>query len=164
LRNGQSQFPDAQRYAQNGYARPGIQAYNRAPENIARPQQYNRATPSYGSGFSGNSDVNRGYASRPGAYGGMQSYRSPSPVYGHEAYGGRDQFAGRSNSYNSGFGSNYGGNRGFSGYSGKPEKFGSSHFGGGKEPKMPKAPKAEKSHGGHSGGGHSSGSHGGHHR
>jgi hypothetical protein len=168
LRSGQSQFPNAQRYAQNGYARPGMQAYSRAPESISRPQQYNRSAPSYSSNFSGNAEVNRNYAPRNGAYGGMQSYRSPSPVYGHEAYGGsyrgHDQFAGRSNSYNNGFGSNYDGNRGFNGYSGKPEKFGSSHFGGGKEPKMPKAPKPEKSHGGgHSGGGHSSGGHGGHH-
>ena len=167
LPSNQSRFPEAQRYAQNGYAHPGMQAYNRAPENLTRPQQYNRSAPSYGSGFSGNNGINRGYAPRSGTYGGMQSYRSPSPIYGHEAYGGsyggRDPFAGHSNSYSGG---NYGGNRGFSGYSGKPEKSGSSHFfgGGGKAPKMPKAPKAEKSHGGGHSGGHSSGGgHGGHH-
>jgi hypothetical protein len=128
------------------YARPQVQAYNRAPEPIARLQQYNRsdnrAGPAYGSNF----DSARGnvYGARP-----YSNYSTPSQTYR----------APSQNFARGGSGERYSGSfagRGYDGYSGRQEKSGSFH-----QPKAPKPPKMDKSFsrghaekGGHSGGRH----------
>lgn len=128
------------------YARPQMQAYNRAPEPIARMQQYNRsdnrAGPAYGSNF--NSARGNVYGARPGSSYNMpaQNYRVPSQSFARSESAERysNSFAGR----------------GYDGYSGRQEKSGSFH-----QPKAPKPPKMDRgfSHGHAEKGGHSGGKH-----
>jgi hypothetical protein len=128
------------------YARPQMQAYNRAPEPIARLQQYNRsdnrAGPAYGSNF--NSARGSAYGARPDSSYAMplQTYRAPSQSFARGESGER---------YSSSFAG-----RGYDGYSGRQEKSGSFH-----QPKAPKPPKMDKSfsHGHAEKGGHFGGKH-----
>src|SRR6202000_787954 len=96
--NGQQRLPQTQRYPQGSFTHPVTQAYNRPPDSMARLQQYNRSAPSYGSGFYGNSGINRGYQQRPGSsgYSNAPVYRAPNPAYGRES---QNQFSARSNPY-----------------------------------------------------------------
>lgn len=134
-----------------GYARPSMEAYNRMPAQMSRPQQSARPISGYGSGFYNSP----GYAARPNpVYSSpSQAYRSASPGFHSGDFGERSSgaFAGR----------------GFESYSGKPAKSGGFHpFGGGHEHES-KAPKPykESSHGHSERGGHSGGLFGGkHHR
>ena len=136
-----------------GYARPPMEAYNRIPPQVGRPQQYTRPSSGYGSGFY--NSPGGGYAVRPSpAYSSsQQAYRTASPGFQRGGLGERTSgaFAGK----------------GFEGYSGKPAKSGGFHsFGDGRghEPKAPK-PYKESSHGHSDRGGHSGGLFGGkHHR
>ena len=124
------------------YARPPMEAYNRAPQPIGRPQQYGRPNfgSGYPSGFAGSPARNYTARPNPALSNPQQAYRSPAPVFQ------RAEPMERS--------SGFSGGRGFNGYSNKPPKSSSFHsFGGGHEPKF-------------SGGGHNSGfghaEHGGH--
>ena len=145
-----------------GYARQPLEAYNRIPQQVSRPQEYSRPGngPGYGSvsGYGSGSLSARGggYAPRPSpVYAAPPAYRSPAPVFqqrGDSRERSTESFAGR----------------GFDNYSGKQAKSGGFHlFGGGREPKSFSSEKKFSSHhsdgGGHSGG-HSSGHGGGHHR
>jgi hypothetical protein len=124
-----------------GYNRPQAEAYNRAPQPVARPQEYNR----FGNGYM--SSAPRDSGARPGAAFGnpYQGNRAPSSSYQRADLGERS--------------SAFGGGRDFKGYSEKAPKSGGFHpFGGGHEPKAPKAPKMSSHE--HGGGGHG----GGHHR
>jgi len=131
------------------YARPPMEAYNRAQSQFNRPQPYNRSASSYGAGYS-RAPVT-GYASRPGAY-------TTPPLAYHSADPG---FQSRS-SFNERSSKSLGG--GYEGYAGKESKSGGFHpFGGGHEPK--RSFKSEPKFSRHSeGGGHSGGHGGGKHR
>jgi hypothetical protein len=154
----------------NGYARSGMEAYNRTPEPprsfgaqqpIARPQQFSRPATGYGNTYGASgygarsySGPAAGYASRPSpAFNRPQeAYRSASPA---QQFGPRS-FAERPSSSFS--------NRGFEEARVKPEKSGAMHlFGGGHEPKAPKMDK-HSGGGGHAEKGHFGGHGGGHHR
>jgi hypothetical protein len=148
----------------SGPVRPALDAYNRAPQPIARPQQYSR--PGYGSGFTGGQGsayparpAAPTYANRPGSvYGSTaQAYRPQAPAYARNDFAGRSQqsFAGNS----------------FAAPSRKQEraisKENSKMFGGGYKPEKFHGGHEPKSHGGgHSGGGGHSHGHlfGGHSR
>jgi Protein of unknown function (DUF3300) len=120
-------------------------AYNSFRSQAGRPQQYARSN--YGSSFRGStfnrSANNYGGRSNTNYGGSMRAGRSPG-----------------TNFQRSGFGRSSGGFKGnrFAGSSGKHERSGGSHFGGGHAPKM--SGHGHSGGGGHSGGhGHSGGKH-----
>ena len=154
-------LPEGNRFSpmpgnRESYGRPGLQAYNRSPEPLNRPQPYDRSgydRPGYGygSGFYGGNGNH--YAPRPGPIysAPQQSYRGFAPAPQRGNFYEEPKRSGK----------------GFEGYGGKPPKSGGFHlFGGGHEPKGyggggHSSGHGHSDHGGHSGGGHSGG---GHHR
>jgi len=152
-----------QTYAHNypspgmGYARPPMEAYNRTPSGISRPESYYRPAPTFGSN-SYRTPSSGVYGARPSpAYRApQQAYRAPAPAFQQ-----RGEFAERSSRGYEG--------RGYSESVGREPKSGGFHlFGGGHESKMsePKMSGNEKKFSSrHSdGGGHSGGHGGGKHR
>jgi hypothetical protein len=151
--NRQPEYPN-RGYQSPGNApvRPALDAYNRAPQPIARPQQFGR--PGYGSGFTNGQapayptrSSAPAYANRSGS-----TYGSPAQAYRPQAQTyARNDFAGRSSQ---GFAGNS-----FAAPSRKQEKENSKMFGGGYKPEKFHGGHEPKSHGGghFGGGGHSHG-------
>ena len=165
-------------------SQPAQEAYNRYPQSLARPQQFESRQPSnefrqpayssrtdqygrqnYGTGFSNSARDSYaprqgyGYASPAPAYRAPQnsyqnSYRGSSSGRGYDSYRGGGEIA-RSQSGGSHFFGSYNSGE-YGGKAPKAYSYGGGHSGGWK---APKAPKESHSSGGHSGGGHEHSSH-----
>jgi hypothetical protein len=167
-----------------GYRQEPMEAYNRMPAPISRPQTYSRpenrlayGPEAYGgsSRAYGGAEAYRAPATQTYRGPTTQAYRGPSESFQGGGFGGRGSgsfkepkssgfhlFGGGNKEPKMPAGNSFGGNRSFGGFGG------GKSFGGSKPPKM-SSPKSfggggGHSSGGHSGGGHSSGHSGGHHR
>jgi hypothetical protein len=146
------------RPAAESYNRAPLEAYNRTPAPISRPQTYSRPESRLAYGPEAYGGSARSYSAREGYRApAMQSYRSPAEPFGRSDGRSSEAFK---EPKSSGFHPFGGGNK-------EPKMYAENGFGGGKAPKFSepkysapkfKEPKVPKM----SGGGHSSGHSGGH--
>jgi hypothetical protein len=150
-----------------GYRQEPMEAYNRMPAPISRPQTYSRPENRLAYGPEAYGSTARSYSAPAQTYRSpaMQTYRSPAESFGRSDYGRSSESFKEPKS--SGFHPFGGGNKEPKMYAengfGKAPKFSEPKYSAPKF-KEPKAPKMSGGSKGFSGGGHSSGHSGGHHR